>query len=250
MPESRNLFHLFHNILDNSLDMINADIKGENYAKEKYYDICPSAINEKKIDDSLLAINFLKHLCVNNSIIKTKMKDYVRLQYNNSKNHNFIIILSKILECFLDFENVKLIPKYFNLIIAIIEFLTESCSGPCIGNQDCIVKHTQVLFFIEFILYNINYREKNNSNNNENEIEDNKSSNSSQRNEVSNPLLINELPTENNKNEEILEEEKNINNLIPEENYVIKPNNRRIFSYLKYLLVGKKEIKFMIQFIK
>ena len=160
MPESRKIFRLLHNIFNNLLDKINCDINNKEYQKEKYLDICPSSVNEKKIDDSLLAIKFLAHLSEDNNIIKNKMKDYLRLQYNNTKNHNFIIILSNILESFSFEYNLKFIPKHFDIIIAIIEFLTKSCSGSCKGNQDCIVKNTHVLEFVKLILQKVHYRKK------------------------------------------------------------------------------------------
>ena len=199
MPESRNLFHLLHNILDNLFERIKYDIENKEYPKEKYLDLCPSSVNEKKINDSVLAIKFLTHLSTNNKIIKNKMKDYLRLQYNNSKNHNFIIILSEILESFSN-NNIKLIPKYFEVIIAIIEFLSESCSGPCKGNQDCIVKHTHVLEFIKFVLRKLDYRKK-------------------------------DFDLDGNK---IRQEENGINQ---NNNHVIQPRNRRVISYLKYKLL-------------
>ena len=165
MPESRKIFHLLHNILDNLFEKINYDINDMKYQKEKYLDVCPSSVNEKRLNDSLLAINFLTHLSCDNSIVKNKMKDYLRLQYNNSKNHNFIIILSNILEVFAFEKNLKFIPKHYNIIIAIIQCLTKVCSGPCKGNQDCIVKNTHVLDLIKFILQKVHYRPKEYDNN-------------------------------------------------------------------------------------
>ena len=108
MPESRNLFHLLHNILDNLHQKIKNDID-TNKESQNFMDICPSSINEKKIDDFFLAIKFLTHLSEDNNIIQNKMKDYLRLQYNNSKNHNFIIICSEILSIFSNYENVNYI---------------------------------------------------------------------------------------------------------------------------------------------
>ena len=56
MPESRNLFHLLHNILDNLHQKIKNEI---NFTQDNkaFLDICPSSINEKKIDYFFLAIN-------------------------------------------------------------------------------------------------------------------------------------------------------------------------------------------------
>ena len=170
------------------------------YQKDKYIDICPSSINEKRLDDSLLAVNFLTYLSEDNRIIKNKMKDYLRLQYNNSKNHNFIIILSNILEIFAFEKNLKYIPKHFKVIIAIINCLTKLCSGPCKGNQDCIVKNTHVLELIKFILQKVHYRAKEYDNNG---------------------VKYNELD----------------NGLRKAEDIFINVNNRRMLSYLKFRLL-------------
>ena len=80
------------------------------------------------------------------------MKDYLRLQYNNAKNHNFILICSEILTIFSKEKNVQFIYKYYLIIISLIDFLIKSCSGQCKGNQDCIVKHEGILNLIQFIL--------------------------------------------------------------------------------------------------
>jgi hypothetical protein len=72
------------------------------------------------------------------------MKDYLRIQYNNTKSHNFIIILSNILEIFTKDDNSRFIPKYYSIIIKIIEFITKCCNGPCKDNQDCVVKETHI----------------------------------------------------------------------------------------------------------
>ena len=159
MPESRNLFHLLHNVLDNLHQKIKNDIN-TIVDCAKFLDICPSSVNEKKIDNFFLAIKFLTHLSENNSIIQNKMKDYLRLQYNNAKNHNFILICSEILTIFSKEKNVQFIYKYYLIIISLIDFLIKSCSGQCKGNQDCIVKHEGILNLIQFILKHNCYREK------------------------------------------------------------------------------------------
>ena len=200
MNESRKIYQLLHNILDNLFEKINYDINEMKYQKDKYIDICPSSINEKRLDDSLLAVNFLTYLSEDNRIIKNKMKDYLRLQYNNSKNHNFIIILSNILEIFAFEKNLKYIPKHFKVIIAIINCLTKLCSGPCKGNQDCIVKNTHVLELIKFILQKVHYRAKEYDNNG---------------------VKYNELD----------------NGLRKAEDIFINVNNRRMLSYLKFRLL-------------
>ena len=159
MPESRNLFHLLHNILDNLHQKIKNDIN-TIVDGVQFLDICPSSVNEKKIDDFFLAIKFLIHLSENNNIIQNKMKDYLRLQYNNAKNHNFIIICSEILTMFSNEKNLEFIYKYYLIIISLIDFLIKSCSGQCKGNQDCLVKHEGILHLIQFILKQTCYREK------------------------------------------------------------------------------------------
>ena len=158
MPESRNLFHLLHNILDKLQHKIKCQIEQSNCFRIIFLDICPSSINEKKINDYILAIKFLTHLSENNNIIQNQMKDYLRIQYNNSKSHNFIIICSKILEEFAREDNLKFIPKNYDVIISLIEFLTKCCGGPCLGNQECIVKYTNILEFIKLILLKVKYR--------------------------------------------------------------------------------------------
>ena len=169
MPESKNIFHLLHNILDNLSNSIKNDLQSLkeskistklNYPEDKSIDICPSSKIEKKIDNFILAIEFLANLAENNSLIRNKMKDYLRLQYNNSKNHDFIVIAGEILQIFMNDEYAKFIPNFFFVINLIIEFLTKSCSGPCKGNQDNIVKHTKILDFIKLILQKMRYREK------------------------------------------------------------------------------------------
>ena len=78
---------------------------------------CPASVFENQINEYDIILKFLGHLSENNDIIKNKMKDYLRLQYNNTKNHNFIIILSEILESFCNDNNRKFITKYYSIII-------------------------------------------------------------------------------------------------------------------------------------
>ncbi len=137
------------------------DFEENNIEKEELFNRCPASVFEKDILEYEIVLKFLSHLSENNDIIKNKMKDYLRLQYNNTKNHNFVIILSNILESFGLDNNNKYIPKYYSIIISIIEFITKCCSGPCKDNQDCVVKETQILDFIKTILKYIKYREKN-----------------------------------------------------------------------------------------
>jgi hypothetical protein len=65
-------------------------------------------------------------LLENNPIFKNQMKLYLRFQYNNSRSHNFISLISTILELFID--NVDEINDNYNIIIKFIESLTKCCS--------------------------------------------------------------------------------------------------------------------------
>ena len=162
-PESKNLFYLLHNILDNLFIEINKDFEEEDDKKKvDSYNKCHASVFEEEIDEYNMAIKFLGHLSQNNDIIKNKMKNYLRLQYNNIINHNFIIILSNILESFGNENNRKFIPKYYFIIISIIEFIIQCCNGPCKDNQDCVVKNTKILYFIKFILKYATYRKEKN----------------------------------------------------------------------------------------
>ena len=159
--ESKYLFTFLHNILDNLSNQIKNDFNDKKGKDIEIFNRCPASIFEKEINPFTITLDFLGHLSENNSIIQTKMKDYLRLQYNNIKNHNFIIILSNILESFWNEKNQKWNhEKYFPLIISIIEFITNCCNGPCKNNQDCIEKDTHILDFIKYFLHNITYRKK------------------------------------------------------------------------------------------
>ena len=184
-PESANLFHLMNNILNNFYSEMKKDFKGKKIIKEGDIYKCPSSVFEKDICEYNIVLEFLLHLSENNDIIKNKMKDYLRLQYNNTNNHNFLFILSKILESFGN-ENYKQIfrKKYYSFIITIIEFITKCCYGPAKENQDYIVKKTKTIDFIKFILKDMNYgtkkngygkKDKNKLDDNENEVNSNNS---------------------------------------------------------------------------
>ena len=56
---------------------------------------------ENDLNEYELALQLISNFAENNNEIKGKMKDYLREQYNNSKNHNFIVILSGIVESFI-----------------------------------------------------------------------------------------------------------------------------------------------------
>ena len=173
-PESENLFNLIRNIMDKLSNKINIELDRENnkVQTEEMFGSFNIEINEEKglsfpknlfennLDEYIQALDFLMHFSENNQ----KMKDYLRYQNNNnSKNHNFIIILSGIIESFTKDDNAKnknLIDKYFILIIKIIECITKCCIRASNENQDCIVKETNLLKFTKFVLDNITYREK------------------------------------------------------------------------------------------
>ena len=173
-PESENLFNLIRNILDKLSNKINLELDREKN-KIKTLELFgpsnddkneentlnfPSNLFENDLNEYIQTLDFLIHFSKNNQ----KMKDFLRYQNNNnSKNHNFIIILSGILESFIQDENPKnknLLEKYFIIIIKIIECLTKCCISSSYENQDCIVKETNVLKFTKFILDKITYREK------------------------------------------------------------------------------------------
>ena len=173
--EAENLFNLIRAILDKLSNKINFEINKKNN-KDDNSEIFGSDNNTKNeeekglyfasnlfendLDEYVQALDFLMHFSENNP----KTKDYLRYQNNNnSKNHNFIIILSAILENFIQDDNKKnktLIDKYFYIIIKILECLTKCCNRTSNDNQDCIVKETNLLRFIKYILDNINYRQK------------------------------------------------------------------------------------------
>ena len=206
-PESRNLFNLLHNILDNFSEKINNDFQESDEQKEQLFNKCPASIFEKEIDEYDISIKFLSHLSQTNNIIKNKMKDYLRLQYNNIINNNFIIILSDILEGFGNEKTSKFIftAEYYPKIIYIIEFIIQCCDGPCKENQECVVKDTKILYFIKFILKHITYRER---------------------------KFCYDEP---NKDEEIMEENEEGQNTY--KTYEVKYYQRRRLAFLKYKLL-------------
>ena len=206
--ESKNIFTFLHNILNNLSEEIINDFNNKKEKNKKKYNNCPASIFEKEINQYKTTLDFLEHLSENNSIIQTKMKDYLRLQYNNIKNHNFIIILSNILEGFGNEKYKKYIPEYYSSIISIIEFITNCCNGPCKNNQDCIEKDTHILDFIKFILKNVNYRKKH----------------------YDDGIFNLEM---NDKSKQ--DEEDNVDNT--NRAYIIPPENRRELAYLKYKLL-------------
>ena len=208
-PESTKLFHLMHNILDNLFLEIQNDFKENNSKIDNIFNRCPASVFEPNISEYEIILKFLVNLCENNDIIKNKMKDYLRLQYNNIKNHNFITILSNILESFLIENNKKFIPKHYSTIITIIEFITKCCYGPSKDNQDCVVKKTHILDFSKIILKYVNYREK--------KYNDDGIS----------------LPEYKDK----IREEENENEPNTSRTFHVFPDERRKLSYLKYKLL-------------
>ena len=172
--EAENLFNLIRYILDKLYLKINEELEkiknrkeGDDIFKSGFGkdtsnkgNFFPSNLFENDLDEYILSLDFLTHFSENNE----KTKDYLRYQNNNnSKNHNFIIILAGILEIFISDENPNnkyLIEKYFNIIIKIIECITKCCNRSSKENQDCIIKETKLLKFTKFILDNLIYREK------------------------------------------------------------------------------------------
>ena len=198
--ETENIFNLVRNILDELKENIIKDIElsiidkikqiddknpegtqienknekeeksdDKKTKKKKYH--YTSNLFENELDKYTLAIKFLIHLSEKNSIINNQMKDYLRMQYNNTKNHNFIIIFSRIIDNFIpeneneisdmdsNFlnDNRTYISKYYSVIIKILEFLTKCCTE-CRDNQDCVVKETKILNFAKNILKTLTYR--------------------------------------------------------------------------------------------
>ena len=82
-----------HNILDNLFNEIKSNLKERNNS-EKMFNKCPASVFERELNEIEIILKFLGTLSDDNEIIKNKMKNYLRLQYNNTKYHNFIIILS------------------------------------------------------------------------------------------------------------------------------------------------------------
>ena len=168
--EARNIFSLLRYILGDLQKQINIDIskyESENelqtqteYQKETKYHFSPHLF-ENDLDQYELVLELLSNFSENNDVIKSKMKDYLRIQYNKSKYHNFIVILSSIIESFISDESLNsAFEKYFNIIIKVIECITKCCNGSSKENQDCIVKETQMLKFTKFILEKLTYRQK------------------------------------------------------------------------------------------
>ena len=166
-PEAENIFSLINSILETLNNEIKETLKGENEEtkinkknlgeKIKY----SSNLFENNFDEYELAINFISKLSANNSIIQCKMKDYLRFQYNNSKNFNFMKILPDILVNFTeDYSHLPYIKQYYKLIIQIIDCITKCCNGPSKENQDYVVNKTGLLGFARYILKNLSYRKK------------------------------------------------------------------------------------------
>ena len=173
--EAENLFNLIRHILDKLSNEINTEIKSvktiakdqelfenpnineTNEEKELLYH---SNLFERDLDEYIQVLNFLTHFAESSQ----RMKDYLRYQNNNnSKNHNFIIILSAIIESFIKDDNKSnkfLLEKYFNIIIKILECITKCCNRSSNENQDCIVKETNLLQFTNYILDNLTYRKR------------------------------------------------------------------------------------------
>ena len=177
---AKNIFSLLSYILGELQKKINADIKNENIKLLEKEAIEPDLQSDEDKDDNYyysshlfendleeyeIVLNFISNLSENNNVIKGKMKNYLRLQYNNSKYLNFIIILSRCIESFIyddssNTNNIYLIDKYFNIIIKIIECITKCCNDESKDNQDCVVKETQMLKFTKFVLEKLKYRPK------------------------------------------------------------------------------------------
>ena len=163
--ETENIFSLIKSIFDSLDKEINRTINqdDENEIKEREIERLKYSSNlfENEFDKYELIIQFITKMSANNSIVQNKMKDYLRVQYNNSKSYNFIIILSNFLEIFTkENSNLQSINKYYQIIIQVIDCITKCCNGPSIENQNCVVKETKLLDFTRYILKKITYRQK------------------------------------------------------------------------------------------
>ena len=167
-PEAENIFSLMNDILETLNNEIIRVLTKEEEINFKGFDKTTvektkyiANIFENDFDKYELIIDFITKLSANNIIIQSKMKDYLRIQYNNSRSYNFISMLSNILVNFTK-ENSRLvfIDKYYKLIIQIINCITKCCNGPSKDNQDCVVIETDLLSFARHILKNITYRQK------------------------------------------------------------------------------------------
>ena len=164
--ETENIFSLMQKILEALDRNINKEFNEGDYMKGKDKESSDKNkyagnLFENNFDQYELIIQFIIKMSVNNSIIKNKMKDYLRVQYNNSKSYNFILILSNLLENFTkDYSNLVYINKYYQIIIQIIDCITKCCNGPSMENQDCVVKETKLLNFAKYILKRLTYRRK------------------------------------------------------------------------------------------
>ena len=176
--EAKNIFSLLQYILSELQKKIDLDIKegnnklfekeeidvgSQNFKKKEGDHYYSPHLFENDLDDYELALELISNLSENNDTIKGKMKDFLRMQYNNAKSHNFIVILASIIEIFVSDENpnnILLLEKYYSVIIKIIECITKCCNGASKENQDCVVKETKMLKFTKFILEKINYRQK------------------------------------------------------------------------------------------
>ena len=167
-PGAESIFSLVNSILESLKNEINKTLSQntENIGNlNEKYQTSPilnfSNLFENEFDSYELIIDFLAKLSANNSIIKCKMKNYLREQYNNTKIYNFISFLSNILVNFTkDTKYLIYINKYYKLIIKIIDCLTKCCNGPSFENQNCVVKNTSLLSFARHILKNISYRQR------------------------------------------------------------------------------------------
>ena len=193
-PEAENIFFLINNILETLNTEIVRNLNNNTYYNSNNDDNYINEISDKSLDKNIvqkdsgskendkvkdekmryipnifendfdiyeLTIDFITKLSANNNIIQCKMKDYLRVQFNNSRSYNFISILSNILINFIKKDShLNYIDKYYKLIIQIIDCITKCCNGPSKDNQDCVVMETELLNFAREILKNITYRKK------------------------------------------------------------------------------------------
>ena len=163
---NNNEYNYINEISDKTLDkniVQKESVSKENdKAKEEEMRHIPNFF-ENDFDIYELTIDFITKLSANNNIIQCKMKDYLRIQFNNSRSYNFTSILSNILINFIKKDShLNFIDKYYKLIIQIIDCRTKCFKSPSKDNQDCVVMETELFNFEREILKNITSIEKKN----------------------------------------------------------------------------------------
>jgi len=120
MKESENLFVLMKNVL------------------EKFKENIPTPDNSIMINNYLMIfeiyinpyeelVQFFCALVESNYYVKNSMKDYLHFQNNNLISYNFISLISEVLDCYNNTNNIQFMKYNFFIILKCVEFLTNSC---------------------------------------------------------------------------------------------------------------------------